>query len=202
MESLNKEPGTGFAIISHFYFGFALDYIQAALKAPIAKDNLDSRILASILFSFFSLEAYINEFFAFNSLLDDKIKKNKPSLTDKIKKLANSSITSKEPYNSTRILEHLRHSLVHFNPEFDFNKFTENGVLKISSTETWLEAELSTRQCIEECSNIAISEFRGITLEGAKWATDTVYLMVRQIDKIATEKRMKSIYRIFMTNKG
>lgn len=198
MESHKSEPSRGLAFISHIYLGFAVNYSNAAARNPIDEKNLDPRLLASILFSYFSLEALVHEFMTENSLIpDDDWEQMKYPLTDKIKRIIGSLLTSREPYNSAKILEKLRHSLVHFKPEMNFINWTEGGVQKRAADKTPLDQELTTRFCISEDTDVAISAFRPITVEGTKWACDTVFLMARQIEKVANNEGKKGLFQIY-----
>lgn len=198
MELSKPEEHKGFAIISHLYFEYAINYSNAAMNQPMVNHNFDSRLIASILFSYFSLEAYTNEFMASNSLLTNEIKNEKPSLTERIKKIIGPNHSGNEPYNSTKILEQLRHTLVHVNPELEFTVTTNSDNTKIKGIETKIESEWSTRFLINK--DAAIMEFKPITVDCTKWAMDTVFLMAHKIDKLSIKKQMKSIFKIFNTD--
>lgn len=202
MELHKSEPSGGLAFVSHIYFGFAVDYSDTAANNPTDEKNLDPRLLASILFSYFSLEALIHEFMAWNSLIPDdpkqREKEMKCPLTDKIRRIIGPSLASREPYNSAKILEKLRHSLVHYSePAMDFINWTEDGIQKRAAVETKLDRELKNRFCIPKDTNVAISIFRPITIEGTRWACDTVFLMARQIEKVANNEGKKGLFQIY-----
>jgi len=118
-------------------------------------------------------------------------------LTDKIKKIIGPTLTGQEPYNSVKILEKLRHSLVHFRPEAEIITIEEEGVLKRTESKTPLDNDLKIRYCIPENSDIAISAFRPITVEGTKWASDSVFLIAHQIEKVAYDQGNKGLFQIY-----
>jgi len=192
-----KSQPKSMAFVSHIYFKFAVEYSEAVIKNPYNTNNLDPRLLASICFSYFALEAMVNEYICFNNLIPENLEDMKIPLTDRVKKIIG-FLAGKEPYNSLKILEKLRHALVHFYPEIEFiNNYSKNGVLKRNAVELKIENDLKNKFCIPENTDIALFPFRSITTECSKWACDTVFLTTRQIEKIANKERKKGLFGIY-----
>jgi hypothetical protein len=179
------------------FFPFAIRYSELALEQPHDKPYLDSRLLASLLFSHMTLETHLNELLTINKVLLTTREKSKKSFTNKLKDfLKDGGLGSQEPYNSVKLLDELRNHLVHAHPVANFEEWEESGVQKRSAVAHLLEKEFRARSCIPEDSDIAVFPLRAVTVECTNWACDTVYLMVLQLDKLARKRGYKQVLPI------
>ena len=190
----SSQPNTFF--VSHIYFGFAINFNEKAINNPLPRKNLNPLLLSSVILAFMSLEAFVHEYMSINQMFPENPEDLKYSLSTKIKNIIGAPYSGQEPYNSVKLLGEMRHALVHINPSIEMKSFESCGLDKRSQPQTKLDQEFSTRYCIPDDCEIAISAIRPITEEGANWASDTTFLMMRQIENIGKKKKMKSVLDI------
>lgn len=200
------EPQLGWATLSPFYFTHAVTYSDISDEA--FSINLSPQIHAAILFSYFALESFVCELMGLHKLLPDDFKQLRKVLTKKIKDRIGSDLASREPYVSVKVLENLRHVLVHLFPVYHFVNWIEGGVQKRSAIESEVNQELKKalsglqeRDCIPPESEIAVPQLRTLTPETAKWACDTVFLMFHQLDTAVKSTVSKSMFGLFKMGK-
>jgi len=69
LETYKSESSQGIFFISHILFDYAVNYSEKAEKTPNAEKSPNPQSLASVLFSYFSLEALIHEYIIQKSLI-------------------------------------------------------------------------------------------------------------------------------------
>ena len=197
-----SEPQLGWATHSPFYFTYAVNYSDISDEG--FSINLSPRIHAAVLFSYFALESFIYELMGLHKLVPDDFNQLREALTKKIKNFIGSDLASREPYGSVKVLENLRHALVHLFPIYHFVSWVERGVQKRSAIESEVNQDLKKalsglrkRGCIPPESEIAVPQLRTLTPGTAKWACDTVFLMFHQLDTAAKSIVSKSMFRLF-----
>ena len=123
-DSLEKAQKLDFAFLSPFYFSAAIGYS----KVPEGRTGFEPQLHASILFSYFSLESFVYELMYKAGTIPSNLQGlQNTSVADKIKNILGTKAGG-EPFCSVRVLENLRHCLIHIFPISEFKSWEENDI--------------------------------------------------------------------------